>query len=433
VTCAFWDIDSAEWMRCNSAPTLRVQMALSARPPAHDAVVSLLPGCDCFVVVGERSGDAYGGAIVRELLRRRPDTLVAAMGGQALAAAGAEIEEPIAGLGVVGFWPVLRHLRRFLALRRRLLRIIRARQPRVVLTIDYPGFNFQLLRGLAGLRASGTRFVHVVAPQVWAWRHRRAKRIAQSIDRLLCFFPFEPALFTRFGGSADFVGHPLADLVPARPATTGVEAELGLRPQDHLLLLAPGSREREVGQLLPILDAAARAALPELAAGPGGKVRVAVSRAGDLPRELYRSLTDFPLVDGDYHGLCARARVGVIASGTATLEAALIGLPTIIVYRGDAATAAIIRRLIRSEHVGLPNIVHERRVCPELLQDELDGARLAERIRALWGEQRQQQCRAALGLTRGLLGAGGAMQRIAGIVADELEPSAGREDAPRGE
>ena len=388
------------------------------------------PPCDLFVLAAESSGDAYAAALVAQLKRCHPDLVVAAMGGPALQAAGAEIEEGIDGLDVMGFVPVLARLGTFVALQRRVQQIIRARRPRLVLSIDYPGFNLRLHRSLADLRQAGTRLVHIVAPQVWAWRPRRAKRIAASVDHLLCFFPFEPPLFARFGADARFIGHPLVDLV----ATQGhadriqVERELGLAPGDDLLLLAPGSRRREVEDLLPVFHAAARLAEPWLRRLSGGRVVIAVSSVATVPRAVYRAHTDAPLVEDNYRGLCARARMAVVASGTATLEAALLGLPHVIAYRGDALTMAVMRRLIRTPHIGLTNIVHNRRLVPELLQRELTPARLAARMVALWRNERHRRVATALATTAERLGGGGALARAAELLGSMLSEPVARPD-----
>ncbi|MDA3963875.1 MAG: lipid-A-disaccharide synthase [Planctomycetota bacterium] len=384
----------------------------------------LVPKCDCFVVVGEPSGDAYGAAVVKRLLAANPNLVVAAMGGEALREAGAEIEQGIDGLAVMGLFPVLKRLPEFIELGKRMKAIIRARRPKVVLTIDYPGFNFRLVKGLKDLRHAGTRFVHVVAPQVWAWRPRRAKRYAQGFDRLLCFFPFEPPFFVRHGGCAEFVGHPLVDLVDEDLDVARALARRG--DGERLLLLAPGSREREVATLLPVMDAAVRRVLPILRRT--GPVRVVIAKSPNLSHALYRGVTDFPAVDGGYRGLCAGAHLGVIASGTATLEAALLGLPLCICYRGDPVSARLVMNLIKTKHVGLPNIVHGRRVVPELIQDELTEERLAARIVGLWDGPRRDDVVATLAQTRALLGGGGAMDRIAEAVVAEIERGQRRAD-----
>ncbi|MEK7411919.1 MAG: lipid-A-disaccharide synthase [Planctomycetota bacterium] len=375
----------------------------------------MVPLCDLFVSVGESSGDAYGAAIVRALRQRRPDTVVAAMGGPHLAGAGAEIEQPIDGMSVMGLWPVLARLPLFVRAMRHVERTIRARRPKVLILIDYPGFNLRLARRLGDLRRDGMRIIHVVAPQVWAWAPRRAKSIAHSVDRMLCFFPFEPPLFQRFGCQSDHVGHPLIDLVPERIDGGILDRELGLDGR-QVLLLAPGSREREICSLLPSMARAATAIAARLPQPPV----ILVSRVPDLPLELYRHATDLPLVEGRWRELCARAQVGLIASGTATLEAGLIGLPHVICYHKDPLSAAIARRLIRTDHVGLPNLLCGRRVCPELLQEQFTVPRLVAHALRLWQGPRRADCQRGLADLRNRLGGGGALERIATIVDDEL-------------
>lgn len=394
--------------------------------------MSLTPTCDLFVVCGEPSGDAYAAAIVEALRAKRPKLTVAAMGGPALKAAGCEMEQDIDGLAVMGFFPVLARLGEFSRLLKRLATMIRQRRPRTVLTVDYPGFNLRLLRRLADLRRTGTRFVHVVAPQVWAWKPRRAKRIAHTVDRLLCFFPFEPPLFNRFAAArTEFLGHPLADLIPSGIDCRPLAQELSLRPEDRLLLLAPGSREREITLLLPVFDRAVELARPRLRT-PSGRTVVVIAKAPEHPRELYRQASDHPLVEGHYRALCARAHVALIASGTATLEAAILGLPHIIAYRTDPLSARIARHVLLVKHIGLPNLVHGHRVCPEVLQDQLTAERLAAHLIRLWDGNARDACVATLRTTRTALGGGGAMARIAEAVNEEMiRGQRAPEDLPR--
>ena len=385
----------------------------------------LAPTCDVFCVVGEPSGDAYAGAIVAALKAERPELVVGAMGGKHLRAAGAEIEHGIDGLAVMGLGPVLKRLPEFIRLGVHLADVIRNRRPKVVVTVDYPGFNLRLLRRLAPLRAQGTRFVHVVAPQVWAWKPRRAKSVAATVDRLLCFFPFEPPLFNRFSDRlpcrATFVGHPLVDMVQGPWDTAGIDAELGFAADDPVLLLAPGSRAREIETLLPVYQRAAEMVLPRLSAQAGRPVRVMVSKVPDQPVEAYRRHTDFPLVEGRWRTVLARSRLALVASGTATLEAALVGTPHIIAYRMDRFTAAIARRVLLTDHVGLPNLVADARIVPEVLQDQLTPERLAAHLLRLWNGPARETCLTELATTRARLGAGGAIPRMATIITEELD------------
>ena len=385
----------------------------------------IAPSCDLVVLTGEPSGDAYGAAILEALRASHPDLVCAAMGGEHLRAAGAEIEQTIDGLAVMGLGPVLARLPEFIRLGLRLERMIRSRRPKVIMTIDYPGLNLRLLRKLKDLRRDGTRFVHLVAPQVWAWKPRRAKAVANTVDHLLCFFPFEPPLFNRFSDrfpafKAEFVGHPLVDLVQ-QVDTSSLDTEQGWAADDPLLLLAPGSRLREVGKLLSNFHQAAELALPTLERLSGRTVRVAVARVPELPLEVYRKATHYPLIEGSYRALCARARCGLIASGTATLEAALAGLPHVIAYRTDRLTAAVARRVLLTEHVGLPNIVADARILPEVLQDQLTPPRLAQHLMQQWADGAvRKTVTDGLALTRERLGAGGAIGRIAHAIDLEL-------------
>ncbi len=387
--------------------------------------MGLAPTCDLVVLTGEPSGDAYGAAILTALRRERPDLVCAAMGGEHLRAAGAEIEQSIEGLAVMGLGPVLARLPEFIRLGLRLAKVVRARRPKVILTIDYPGFNLRLLRKLQDLRNDGTRFIHLVAPQVWAWKPRRAKSIAATVDRLLCFFPFEPPLFNRFADRypfrADFVGHPLVDLVQ-EVDTTHLDHGQGWAAEDPLLLLAPGSRPREVAKLLPLFHHAAELVMPQLESLSGRPVRIAVARVPDVPFDLYRKATHFPLIEGSYRALCARARVGLIASGTATLEAGLVGLPHVIAYRTDRLTAFVARQVLLTDHVGLPNIIANQRLVPEVLQDQCTSERLGQHLLRLWSAgPARATVLAGLSRTRERLGAGGAIERIAAALGRELD------------
>jgi lipid-A-disaccharide synthase len=375
-------------------------------------------GLDVLVVVGEPSGDIYGGAIVAELRRRHPSLRIAAMGGPALKNAGADIIQGIDGLAVMGFIPVLKRLPEFMALGKRMAEQVRVLRPRVVLTIDYPGFNLRLVKAAKRdpiVQAAGTRFVHLVAPQVWAWRPRRAKHIAHTVDRLLCFFPFEPSLFARFDCQTDFVGHPLLDLIPPRAALAAeLDTELGLAPTRRVLLLAPGSREREITTLLPLFDQVAKAMQRR-----HQDLIVLVGSVRSQPEALYRRFTNYPLVPDRYRALCARAHAALIASGTATLEAALLELPHVIAYRTDKLQGTLARHLIIAKHVGLPNIVADERIIPEVLQDQLDAPRLLAHLERLWDGVHRIQCLDDLANVRRRLGAGGALSRIADIIASE--------------
>lgn len=376
------------------------------------------PTVDLYILSGERSGEAYAVEVVKHLRSRFPELRCVAMGHNALKDVGVEIEYSYEGYDVVGFIPIALQLRKFLKRRADLVASIQRQQPKVVLSIDYPGMNMDVQERLPDLQDSCR--IHVVAPQVWAWRPWRAKKYAHACDRLACYFPFEPQYFTSFGCRADFIGHPMVDMIAAEDLDAAPDSFSVLDPNKKLLLLAPGSRHKEVSGLLPIFNAAAQR-LQKLLAARGDDLQVVVSQSQSLPDSLYREMTQFPLIKGHYRQLCHRAHVAAIASGTASLEAGLIQTPHVVAYKTDAATACLARHLINTPHVSLPNIIHGRRVVPELLQNELSPERLMLHLLGLWQGQRRENCLSALAELGDKLGGTGAMRKLADLVGDEIE------------
>ena len=318
------------------------------------------------LLAGEESGAMYARRIRDEILRRDPGAEVRGYGDYGF---------DIADLAVIGFVPVLLRLPYFLRVKRTMERAIRDWRPDVVCTVDYPGLNLRLA-GCA--KALGVRAVHVVCPQVWAWKRGRIPRIEASLDRLCCFFPFEPALFR--DGFAAFVGHPLADEM-AREGAVRPSAAGGART----LAVLPGSRLGEIARHLPTL----REVIARLRGEHPG-LRVVVPAASE---RAYRAIVarlgpadGVEVVRGGARQLLREADAAVVASGTATLEAALAHCPTVLVYRVGWLFAAIMRRLIRGiRHVGLANIIAEKanRPCPmpEFLQEDFTAENVLGRLR----------------------------------------------------
>lgn len=384
-----------------------------------------VPRCDIFILVGEPSGDAYAASIITALQERFPHLVIAGAGSHAMRATGIDVDVAMDDYAVMGLLAVLRRLGEFRRLGTQVREAIRARSPRLLLTIDYPGFNLRMHAAVRGLRSQGMVSCHMVAPQVWAWKPRRAKKVAALVDRLLCFFPFEPPLFERHGGDAQFIGHPLLDAIPDPSQVIRDEStdtwwyeQYHLRPQDRVLLLAPGSREHEVSRLLPVFDEVWSLIGHRLGAPEGGRVVPIIAKSPHLDHSLYRRFTHHQLIEGSYRHLLRRAHAGLIASGTATLEAALAGVPHIIAYRGDYLTARVVRYLIRTQHVGLPNIVANHRIVPELLQDQCEPVRMAAHLERLWDGAHRQQCCQDLADVRRRLGSPGALLRAVDALID---------------
>jgi lipid-A-disaccharide synthase len=356
-----------------------------------------------FVVAGEASGDLHAANLLLALRRLDPGVEALGVGGERLRAAGLECVARSEELSLMGLAEVARELPRLWRLSRLVRRAALERRPRVAVLVDSPDFNLPLAHAL---RKAGIPVVIYVSPQLWAWREGRVRRIRRDVTRVLCILPFEVEFYERHGVSAEFVGHPLVDeLAPVMREAP---------PRDgRVLALLPGSRWHEVESLLPAMLAAARAlaaAVPglrvRLIVAPGLEVERVRAMAGDAPAEL---------VTEDRHAALAGCGAALVASGTATLECALLGVPMVVGYRLHPASYLVARRLVRVPHVALVNLVAGEAVVPELVQDAFTPERLAAHAeRLLAGEGAEQ--RRGLAEVRRRLGEAGASERAARAV-----------------
>ncbi len=372
------------------------------------------------LVTGEVSGDLHAAGVIRELRRRRPDLRCAGTGGEALRAEGVEILHDAREMAVVGgaeaIWKYRHLLRVFTDLRNRL----ESEPPDVVLLVDYPGFN---LRFAAAAHARGIRTVYFICPQVWAWRRGRIPRMARILDRLITIFPFEPALFEGTGLRADFAGHPFVD--ETRRLLANPPAALPWAGPSPRIALLPGSRPREIARLLPVFWRAAAQLdrrLPQpafLFAAPhenaAAQIRAGLARLGAGPRR-------WDVAIGRTREVLRQADAAAVASGTATLEAAFFGCPTVVTYRTDLLTEVLARLLVRVPYLGIVNLLAGREVCPELLQRNCRPDRLAEALAPLAVDSDARRAmREALAAVVAGLGGGGAYAKAAALVDEELD------------
>lgn len=319
------------------------------------------------LVAGEASGDLLASLLLKGLRERWPGTRSAGIGGPRMAAEGFEAWWPSEKLSVFGYVDALRHYRELVGIRNALRDRLLAERPDVFIGVDAPDFNFGLE---TALRGGGIRTVHFVCPSIWAWRGERVKKLAAAADHVLCLFPFEPALLASHGVAASFVGHPLADTIPLDPPRAPARAALGLGDGDTVVALLPGSRRSEIRHIAPAMLQAAsimarrrpglRFVLP---VAPGLRALVeplVVAHAGDVAVQL---------VDGRSHEVLAACDVTLIASGTATLEAALFKRPMVITYRLHWLNWLYMRRRAYQPWFGLPNILSREFIVPELMQD----------------------------------------------------------------
>jgi lipid-A-disaccharide synthase len=331
------------------------------------------------MVAGEASGDLLGGLLLAALRRRWPDLQAAGIGGPRLAEQGFEAWWPHEKLAVRGYAEVLRHYPEISAIRNALAERLLRQRPAAFIGVDAPDFNLGLERRL---KAAGVKTIHFVCPSIWAWRGGRARKMAASCDHVLCLFPFEPELLRAQGVAASYVGHPLADVIPLEPPRAVSRAALGLADSDTVVALLPGSRRSEIQYIAPAFLAAAaqlhrerpllRFVLP-LAPGLRSLVEPLVVRhAADVPLRL---------LDGQSHTALAACDLTLIASGTATLEAALFKRPMVIGYRMHPLSWQIMKRMGYQPWVGLPNILCRDFVVPELLQGDCRPEALAAAVR----------------------------------------------------
>lgn len=335
------------------------------------------------LVAGETSGDLLGAGLIRALRVRCPDAEFEGVAGPAMEAAGCIVLEPAETLAVMGLIEPLKEIPRLLRLRQSLVQRWSSNPPDVFVGIDAPDFNLGLE---SRLKSHGIPTIHYVSPSVWAWRQGRIRKIRASVDRVLCLLPFEKAFFDRHGVSADFVGHPLADTTPEQTDTVASRAALGIDAESVVAVL-PGSRHSEVSRLGPVFAQTARLLAESHPAlrfvAPMATASIRASFAGHLDNA---GVTDrFLLVDGNAEQVMAAADIVLLASGTASLQAALLGKPMVAAYRVAALTYAIVNglNLVKVPYVTLPNLLTEEPLVPEFIQDEARPERLAEAISAL--------------------------------------------------
>ena len=362
------------------------------------------------VIAGEDSGDLHGAELLRELKSRRPDLRIIGVGGPRMTPLLDRKLADVKDLAVVGFIEVIKHLPRLNRLFRRILAVAAEECISAALLIDYPGFNLRMAKALRK-QMPAVQLHQYVCPQVWAWRKGRIPELGRTLDTLYCLFDFEPELFRGYPVDARFVGHPLVELVKPECDRETFFQETGLDTSKPLVALLPGSRIGEIQRLLP--------PMAELATGwrrERPEVQWVLPVAPTLdPAFVLAHLGGAPvtLVQDRSYAARAYADAALVASGTATLETALLGTPFAIVYKLNTLTYQMAKRIVKVPHFGLANVVAGREVAPELLQGEVNAERLGRELSRLLDPDVARRFRAELGEVRGHLGAPGAAGRVA--------------------
>jgi lipid-A-disaccharide synthase len=369
------------------------------------------------IVAGERSGDLYGAELALALRERLHGPEIFGGGGEAMRRAGVDTIVDAHQLTMIGITEVIGGLPRAYRAFHALLAEVDKRRPQLAVLIDFPDFNLRLAKQL---KKRGIRVVYFVSPQVWAWRKGRLRQLKTRIDKMLCIFQFEEAIYRKAGIPVEYVGHPLVDLVRPRLTREGFFARTGLDPATATVALLPGSREKEVSNILPtMLEAAHRLSLTH-------KAQFVVAVAPTLNTQwLEKTLlepyagrvTVRTATQATYDAL-EHCDVAIVASGTATLEAALRERPMVVVYRVSPLTWLLGRVLVNVPFYSMVNILAGKQVVPELIQSDFTAAKVASRVEYLLDHpQAREEMAQELRALEGHLGPGGAIRRAADAVA----------------
>jgi len=361
------------------------------------------------VVAGEASGDLHAAHVVRELRKLDPDLETFGIGGDLLGRQKMELIHHASELGMVGLFNVLRHLPMFMRIMRDLMERIERERPDAVLLVDYPGFNMRVAKRC---KALGLRVVYFISPQIWAWRRGRVRHIAETVDHMIVLFPFEEEFYREHGVPVSYVGHPI------------IEQLAGVRraPRKDALRVAllPGSRKMEVETLLPaMLDAvAALKRGADVSSAQPINVNAFIVQAPTIEHERLEQIVrkknaDVPILPHDRGEAIAAADVALTSSGTATLECAVLGTPTIVMYRLSRLTYLAALKLVKVPFFSLVNIVAEKEVVPELIQRDVNGERIAAEVRRMIEPANYERITRELAEVRARLGEEGASRRAA--------------------
>lgn len=340
------------------------------------------------VVAGEASGDLLASHLIAALKQHLPDAVFYGIGGPKMQAQGFDSWWPMEKLSVMGYWDALKHYREIAGIRRQLKHRLLELRPDVFIGVDAPDFNLGLE---ADLKAAGVRTIHYVSPSIWAWRGGRVKKIARAVNRVLALFPMEPPLYEKERVPVTYVGHPLADIIPLETNKVAVREKLALPRNNPVFALLPGSRRGELEMMAETFVETAKIIRERFLPQAVFVVPLATRETRlQFETAIYkRQATEVPfrLLFGHAQDALGAADVSLVASGTATLEAALLKRPMVITYKIAKFSYWLMKRMAYLPYVGLPNVLAGRFVVPEILQDEATPERLAEELVKLYGDK----------------------------------------------
>ena len=379
-----------------------------------------IKGKKVWIIAGEESGDLYGAELAHELKTFAPGLILQGMGGREMKAAGIDILVDSTELGVVGLTEVLRNIMAFLRIFRYLVQEAKKEQPDAIVLIDYPGFN---LRYAKKIHKSGTKLIYYISPQVWAWKANRIPILASTITKMLVIFPFEKDIYHDVGLNTVFVGHPLVDIMKK-------EIRPGIKREDHLVLLLPGSRFNEIEKLLiPMIETALKLYNKDnrfrfIVAAPRKKIYEQINNILTRLTKPLPSSIPIQIVTGETELWMQKATAGIAASGTVTIQSAIFALPLVVVYKVNAITYLIGRKLVKVQYIAMVNLIFNGVVYEEFLQDKVNPAFLLPALERILpgGERRKNVLRDLHSVRNQLKGKGNASRNAAIEILNEIMP-----------
>jgi len=379
-----------------------------------------MPPIPLLISAGEASGDMYA-ARLATALQKRMDVALFGMGGPQMRAAGVDVITDYKEVSVVGITEILSHLPSLIRAMRRLVSEAQRRKPPFAILTDFPGFHLRLARKL---RPLGVRNIYYICPQFWAWRPWRVRIVRRRFAQALCIFPFEEAFFGSAGVPTKFIGHPLVGAVNATQSREDFCRQQNLDPSQPIVTILPGSRHAELAQHMPVI----REACAQIQQQRPTQFVVAAAAHSNL-HELktgWNSALSLRIVEGQTYNALAAADAAIVSSGTATVEAALLDVPMVVVYRVTPLTALLAKPLVRTSYFSMVNLIAERTVVPELIQKDFTPKRVADEVLGLLNDPRSRQAlRAGLAEVRTRLGPPGAVDRAAEAIVSLLASSRG--------
>ncbi len=371
-----------------------------------------------YIIAGEASGDLHASNLMKQLKEKDPEAEFRCWGGDRMKNQGAHLVKHINELAFMGFWEVFINLKTILKNIKLCKQDILAYRPDVLILIDYPGFN---LRMAEFAKKNGIKTVYYISPQVWAWKQSRVKKIRRYVDKMLVILPFEKAFYARFNYEVEFTGHPLLDAISREKETLDSVQfrKVNNLPDKPLVAILPGSRRQEITKMLKVMIAAA---------GRFPQYQFVIAGIEGLSEDFYRGFTEkenVSIVYGQTYPLLASAHAAMVASGTATLETALFEVPQVVCYKAGKVSFHIAKRLVKVKYISLVNLIMDREVVKELIQEEFNEAELANRLELLlhdktYREELKNQYREL----KEKLGGEGASKKAAGIIHNFLKNEA---------